>query len=322
MRQSTASNRNCVKGIRKSMFDLTPYHGIFPAGMTFFDSAGNLDCRATREHWQWLADQGVHGLVVAGTSGEFVSLTIEERFQLFRLAVESLGGKVPIVAGTGHTSTKLTIEISREAEEIGVDALIVILPYYSRPPLESVIAHYRALRRSTDRPVMLYNNPANTACPALSPPQIARLVEEDVVHMVKSTMESVVPMHDLAMLTGGAMRIFYGSFLAALEGFAGGAHGWISGVLNVAAPQALEMYRAVVEQNDVRRGLEIWKQILPIVHLYTYQKLGAAADISIYRGILQLWGRHGGYSREPFSPLTGPQLEHLADNLRATGWLN
>ncbi|MEZ6053315.1 MAG: dihydrodipicolinate synthase family protein [Planctomycetaceae bacterium] len=302
-------------------FDLSPYHGIFPAGMTFFDAEGNLDQNATLDHWQWLVDQGVHGLVVAGTSGEFISLTIEERLQLCRLAVKNFGGQLPIIAGTGHASTKLTIDISREAQDIGVDSLIVILPYYSRPPMASVIEHYRELRRRTDRPIMLYNNPANTACTALSAPQIAQLVDEDVVHMVKSTMESVVPIHDLSLLTGDSMRIFYGSFLAALEGFAGGAHGWISGVLNVAADRAIRMYRAVVEENNVHRGLAIWKEILPIVHLYTYQKLGPVADIPIYRGMLQLAGRYGGYSREPFTALNETQLEQLQAELRQAGWL-
>ena len=117
------------------------------------------------------------------------------------------------------------------------------------------------------------------------------------------------------------MRIFYGSFLSAYEAFAAGAHGWISGVLNVAAGPAMEMYRAVVQEQDIERGLALWKHILPIVHLYTYQKLGPAADIPIYRGILELWGLHGGYSREPFSPLSDPQKELLGEELQAAGWL-
>ena len=302
-------------------FDLSPYRGIFPAAMTFFDRDGNLDTTSTLDHWQWLVEQGVHGLVVAGTSGEFIALTIAERMQLIRLAVEHFGGRLPIIAGTGHNATRLTVDISREAQEIGVDAFIVILPYYSKPPMDSVIEHYRTLRRQTDRPIMLYNNPNNTACPALTPRQIAQLVEDDVVHMVKSTMESVVPIHDLSLFVGDEMRIFYGSFLSAYEAFAAGAHGWVSGVLNVAAGTAIEMYQAVVEEKNIERGLELWKHILPIVHLYTYQKLGPAADIPIYRGMLQLWGRHGGYSREPFSALTEQQLQQLGDELRATGWL-
>jgi len=301
-------------------FDLSPFHGIFPAGMTFFDPDGNLDERATLEHWRWLVDQGVHGLVVAGTSGEFIALTDQERVRLFRLAVENFRGRVPIIAGTGHFATKWTVALSHQAQQIGVDALIVILPYYSRPPQPSVIEHYRAVRGATDLPIMLYNNPANTACAALSPSDIVQLVEQDVIQMVKSTMESVVPVHDLALLVGDRMRVFYGSFLSAFEGLTAGAHGWISGVLNVAAAPAREMYDAVAIGKDLDRGRQLWQKILPIVHLYTYQKLGPAADIPIYRSMLEHWGRHGGSSREPFSPLTEQQRQRLAAELDAAGW--
>jgi len=294
-------------------FDLTPFAGIFPAGMTFFDADGNLDEKATLDHWQWLVDErDADGLVVCGTSGEFISLTLTERERLLRLAAEHFGGKLPLIAGTGHASTKITIEMSQFAEKLGIDAMIVILPYYSRPPQHSVIEHFRTLRKHVNRPIMLYNNPTNTATAAISPPQIAEMVEQDIVHMVKSTMESVVPIHDLAKLVGDDMRIFYGSFLSAFEAFCGGAHGWVSGVLNVASPNAHKMVQAI-RDSDLTEGRRLWNRILPIVHLYTYQPLGPAADIPIYRGMLQHWGRHGGYSRQPFDPLTAEQMSLLED---------
>jgi len=303
------------------VMDLSPFHGIFPAGMTFFDADGNLDERATLEHWEWLVSKGVHGLVVAGTSGEFIALTIEERMRLFQLAAEKFGGKVPLIAGSGHCATKLTIEISQAAQQAGLDALIVILPYYSRPPLPAVMDHFRSLRTAVDIPVMLYNNPANTACAALNAKQIAQLVDEDVVHMVKSTMESVVPIHDLGLLVGDRMRTFYGSFLSAYEAFTAGAHGWVSGVLNVATEEAIAMYRAVVEDRDIEQGLAHWQRILPIVHLYTYSQIGAVSDIAIYRGILNLWGRQGGFCRRPFDPLNDAQMETLQGLLTENNWM-
>jgi dihydrodipicolinate synthase/N-acetylneuraminate lyase len=302
-------------------FDLTPYKGVFPAAMTFFDADGNLDEQATREHWLWLAEQGIDGIVVAGTSGEFISLKESERERLIEMAVADFRGKIPVIAGTGHASTKLTIETSQRAQDLGADAFIVILPYYSRPPAPAVLEHFRILRRHTDRPIMLYNNPANTACAALSPLQIADLVADDVVHMVKSTMESVVPVHDLALLVGDDMRIFYGSFLSAFEAFAAGAHGWISGVLNVATEFAIAMHRALAVEMDLEKGRRLWERILPIVHLYTYQQVGPVMDIPIYRSILNLWGRHGGFSRDPFFPLDESQCEKLRLQLEKTGWL-
>ena len=303
-------------------YPLEKFRGIFPAALTMFDKDGNLDEKATARHWEWLIGQGVDGLVIAGTSGEFIALENHERIRLFRLAKDVAAGRVPLIFGSGHYSTKFTIEMSLEAQRTGADAVIVILPYYQKPYKPAVIRHYRDLRAAIDLPVMLYNNPANTACVDLNPRDIAQLVEEDVLHMVKSTYETVVPVHDLSYLVGDRMAIFYGSFQAALEAFAAGAHGWISGVLNVAPKAARAMYEAVVLENDARRGLEIWKRILPIVHLYTHQQVGPVSDLATYRSILNFWGLEGGYSRSPFYPLNAEQESRLRALLEASHWMD
>jgi len=302
-------------------YPLEKFRGIFPAALTMFDREGNLDEAATAAHWDWLIRQGADGLVIAGTSGEFIALEVPERIRLFRLAREVTARRVPLVYGTGHYSTRLTIEMSRQAQDLGADALIVILPYFQKPPKPAVIRHFRELRAAVDLPIMLYNNPANSACVDLSPRDVAQLVEEDVLHMVKSTYETVVPVHDLSYLVGDRMAIFYGSFQAAFEALAAGAHGWISGILNVAPRAAKEMYRAVVLENDARKGFQVWKKILPLVHLYTHQQIGPVSDLATYRSILNLWGLQGGYCRAPFYPLTQEQNETLRGLLARSGWL-
>ena len=302
-------------------YPLDKFQGIFPAALTMFDAAGNLDEQRTARHWEWLIGQGVHGLVIAGTSGEFIALENHERLRLFRLAKEVNRGRVPLIYGSGHYSTKLTIELSLAAAECGADALIVILPYYQKPSKPAVIRHYRDLRREVNLPIMLYNNPANTACVDLTPREVAKLVEEDVLHMVKSTYESVVPVHDLSYLAGDRMRIFYGSFQAAYEALAAGAHGWISGVLNVVPKAAIALYDAV-GANDAARAFRIWKRILPIVHLYTHQLIGPVSDLAAYRSILNFWGLEGGYSRNPFYPLDAGQEARLRGILEATNWMD
>jgi 4-hydroxy-tetrahydrodipicolinate synthase len=212
--------------------------------------------------------------------------------------------------------------MSCKAQELGAAAVIVILPYYQKPSKPAVIRHFRDLRAAIDLPVMLYNNPANSACVDLSPREIAQLVEEDVLHMVKSTYETVVPVHDLKYLVGDRMAIFYGSFQAAFEAFCAGAHGWISGVLNVAPKAAKQMYDAVVKENDAARGFRIWKRILPLVHLYTHQLVGPVSDLATYRSILNFWGLQGGYSRNPYYPLDAGQESRLRAHLEKTHWLN
>jgi dihydrodipicolinate synthase/N-acetylneuraminate lyase len=304
-------------------FDLSRFRGIFPAALTMFDKDDNLDEAATAQHWDWLIkNRDVDGLVIAGTSGEFIAMTLDERIRLFRLAREVVGGRVPMIFGSGHYSTRVTLDLSQEAQKYSADALIVILPYYQRPAKAEVMEHYRTLRKETNVPIMLYNNPLNTACAEVTPLEIARLVEEDVVHMVKSTFGTVEPIHDLSYLTGDRAAIFYGSFLAAYEGLCAGAHGWISGILNVVGKTARQMFEAVVLENDAQRGFEIWKRILPIVHLYTHRQLGSVSDLAIYRSILNLWGLKGGFCRRPFLPLSGAQESTLRALLERSGWID
>jgi 4-hydroxy-tetrahydrodipicolinate synthase len=304
-------------------FALDRFRGIFPAALTMFDRENNLDEAATALHWEWLiSKQQVDGLVIAGTSGEFIAMESEERVRLFRLAQRVVQGRVPVIFGSGHYSTKLSIELSQEAERCGADALIVILPYYQKPSKPAVIEHFRRIRRNTTIPIMLYNNPANSACVDFSPREILQLANEDVVHMVKSTYGTVEPIHDLNYLLGDRIAVFYGSFLAGFEGLCAGAHGWISGLLNVAAKPAKEMYKAVVLEKDVARGFSIWKRILPLVHLYTHQQIGPVSDLAIYRSILKFWELPGGFSRDPFFPLDEKQEQTLREILERTNWID
>jgi dihydrodipicolinate synthase/N-acetylneuraminate lyase len=302
-------------------FALDRFRGIFPAALTMFDRDNRLDEETTARHWEWLIEkQQVDGLVIAGTSGEFIAMESEERKRVFRLAKDVVGGRVPVIYGSGHYSTKITIELSEDAEKCGADGIIVILPYFQKPSKAAVIEHYRRIRKAVDLPLMLYNNPHNSACVDFSPLEIAKLANEDVFHMVKSTYGTVEPVHDLSYLLGDKIAIFYGSFIAGYEGLCAGAHGWISGVLNVSAKAAKELYKSVVVDHDSQRGLRIWKRMLPLVHLYTHQQIGPVSDLAIYRAMLNLWGLEGGFSRDPFFPLDRDQVEKLRTILEQTGW--
>src|ERR1700680_119024 len=113
--------------------------GIFPASLTMFDAAGNLDERATATHIERLVDEGAHGVVVAGTSGEFIVLDPAERVRVIEVAVAAVRGRVPVIAGTGHSSTAETIRLTKRAAEIGAGGASVIRPYCMRPtPAEAM----------------------------------------------------------------------------------------------------------------------------------------------------------------------------------------
>jgi 4-hydroxy-tetrahydrodipicolinate synthase len=283
---------------------------VFPASLTMFDRDGGLDLAATQRHIASLVDQGANGVVVAGTSGEFIALDDRERLALVEAAVDAVAGRVPVIAGTGAFSTAATISMSRDAEAIGASGVIVILPYYQRPSTAEVRDHFAAVGREVGIPVMAYNNPANSAAPPLSARDLADLYRSGAVRAVKSTFPTVHEIHEVRSLTDDGFRTFYGSFMAPLEGLAGGAHGWISGILNVVLPDARALIEAMAA-GDLRAARAAWARILPIRRLYTERRFGDASDLAIWRAILDVRGAHGGVSRSPLRGLDGAERDRL-----------
>ena len=287
--------------------------GVYPAALTMFDRSGALDRDAYAGHLEHLVASGAHGVVVAGTSGEFASLTEGERHEVIEIAVSVVGGRIPVIAGTGWASTSATLATTRSAEAVGVDGVIVILPYFLIPTVAEILDHFRAVRQATSLPIMVYNNPRNSAAPGLASRDLAALYAEGTVQAVKSTFPTVHEVHELRGATDEDFRVFYGSFVAPLEGFAAGAHGWISGILNVAVAEAVELWQAVAVDRDLDAARRAVAKILPLKYLYTQSILGPVSDLVIYRALLDLRGQHGGFSRAPLAGLAPAQIAHLAE---------
>lgn len=296
----------------------TDWAGIYPAALTMFSSNGDLDETATRNHYAWLVADGADGLVVGGTSGEFISLTGPERCRIVELAVEASSGRVPVIAGTGSFSTRETIRLTRFAEAAGADGAIVILPYYQRPSITEILDHYREVARASGIPLMAYNNPTNSNAPALETSHLLSLHAEGVVTAVKSTFPTVHQVHELRAALEPSFRVFYGSFMAPLEGLAGGAHGWISGILNVVLPAARRLHEAI-KTSDLAAARAAWASILPIKQLYTSKPVGDVSDLAIYRAILDARGLHGGSCRAPLANLTADARTVLTRRLQDGG---
>jgi 4-hydroxy-tetrahydrodipicolinate synthase len=221
-----------------------------------------------------------------------------------------------VIAGTGWYSTAETIAQTQAAADAGADGAIVILPYYQRPTVGEVMEHFRAVGRAAPIPIMIYNNPANSGAPPLEANHIGELYSGGFAQAVKSTFPTVHQVHEVRAATDEGFRVFYGSFMAPLEGMAGGAHGWISGVLNVATRDAVALWNAMVA-SDLTAARAAWARILPVKYLYTQQPLGPASDLAIYRAMLRLRGQVAGFCRAPLLELTPVQVERLRGLLDA-----
>jgi 4-hydroxy-tetrahydrodipicolinate synthase len=152
--------------------------------VTPFNGDGAINIDAFKRLCTHLVDNGSDGLVVAGTTGEAPTLSDEERLQLFAAAVDAVGDRASIVAGTGTYSTAHSVHLTREAEAIGVDGYLVVTPYYNKPPVRGIVAHFEAIAAETDKPIIAYNIPQRVVL-NLEPEALARLAEIPNVQYVK-----------------------------------------------------------------------------------------------------------------------------------------
>ena len=157
---------------------------VLTAVVTPFRADGAVDLDAFSRLCTHLVDTGSDGIVVAGTTGEAPTLSDDERLSLFAAAVETVGDRATIVAGTGTYSTAHSVHLTGQAHELGVDAFLVVTPYYSKPPVRGIVAHFRAIAEATDRPIVVYNIPQRVVV-NLQPETLAKLAEIPNVTAVK-----------------------------------------------------------------------------------------------------------------------------------------
>jgi 4-hydroxy-tetrahydrodipicolinate synthase len=176
--------------------------GILTAMVTPFGRDGRLDEDAAVRLMQHLLDNGSDGLVLAGSTGESPTLTDEEKFRLWELGVAETPDDVTIVAGSGTYDTRHSVELTERATEIGVDAMLVVTPYYNRPNRRGIKAHFETVAAATDRPVVVYNIPSRTATD-IPNDLLAELAEiENVAALKQARYEDMQPIDGLDLLAG------------------------------------------------------------------------------------------------------------------------
>jgi len=168
----------------------TPFGSVLTAMITPFTPSGEVDYETSWELARHLVANGTEGLVVCGTTGEAPTLSDIEKISLFRTVVESVGDKVPVIAGTGTYNTAHSTAMSKKAAEVGCSAVLAVTPYYSKPPQAGLLAHFRAIADSTDLPVLLYNIPGRTAR-LIELPTLKELAEHPNIVGVKDAVDDL-----------------------------------------------------------------------------------------------------------------------------------
>jgi 4-hydroxy-tetrahydrodipicolinate synthase len=222
--------------------------------VTPFDADGHLDLDAAATLARWLVDHGSDGLVVAGTTGEAPVLIDEEKLDLWRAVREAV--TVPVIAGTGSNDTHHTVELTRRASELGVDGVLIVTPYYSRPGPAGMEAHFRAAAAATSLPMLVYDIPIRTGRKVPTEVLVRMAREVDNIIGVKDAAGDPSESARLVAQAPGSFELYSGDDAMTLPLLAIGAVGTIGVVTHWSGPQHQEMF-AAFEKGDVARAREV-----------------------------------------------------------------
>ena len=291
-----------------------PWSGVFPAATTQFDVSGNVDLGATQLVQSALVRDGVHGIVLLGTVGENNSLSAEEKRAVLAAAVQAVGGKVPLITGVSEYTTAGAASFARDAEDIGVNGLMVLPAMVYVPSAAELEEHFRAIAHATALPIMLYNNP-----PAyrvnIELESLARLAAVPNIVAIKESAADPRRFTDVINRFGERFVLFAGLDDIAFEGLVLGAKGWVSGLTNAFPAESLAFY-AAIRAGDLERARSIYRWFMPLLHLDAEHDLVQSIKLAE-----QIMGRGSERVRPPRLPLAGArraQVIAMVERARAT----
>jgi 4-hydroxy-tetrahydrodipicolinate synthase len=284
---------------------------VLTAVVTPFAEDGSVNVDAFKRLCVHLVENGSDGVVVAGTTGEAPTLSDEERLVLFAAAIEAVGDRADVVAGTGTYSTAHSVHLTREAHKLGVDAFLVVTPYYNKPPVRGIVAHFEAIAAVTDKPIVVYNIPQRVVI-NLEPDTLVELAEVPNVQYVKQATPDldqarrIVSESGLILLAGGDELLL--PFLEV------GARGGILVYTHIVGPRVRELVTRFGD-GDVDGAREIAKELEAVI-----EALAIANPIPV-KAALNMLGHDVGGHRLPLVEATEAEKAAIRGALERAGIL-
>lgn len=287
------------------------FPGIIPAVITPFTPEGTVDVAGLRANAAHVLEHGVRGLVATGTMGEAGQLSADERRTVIEAVVAEAGGSVPVLAGVSAGSTAAAVANAELSRAAGVSGVMCLPPLNYRGRVDEYVAFYEAVSAAAGVPIMAYNNPEATGYDFT--PELVQAVAAEVPGIV-AVKECSGDARRIAQLVNETeLEILVGGDDWALEGFATGAVGWVSGVANVAPAECVRLQQ-LVEAGALAEAREVYARLLPLSRLDMTPKL-----VQYFKGALDAIGLHGGPVRGPRQPLDAAEAEVLRAAVAALG---
>lgn len=285
--------------------------GIFVPNVTPFARVGQLDVKALRTCVRFWVDGGVSGLVPCGSNGEAPYLSRQERIKVIQTVVDETNGKIPVLAGTGSTSTQETIVFTKDAADLGVDAALIVTPYYFKLSNTEIQEHYRSVAEAVDVPIVIYSVPKFTGV-ALEPALIRKLaVENERIIGVKDSNGNLGAITETIRLTNKRFSVLAGTADIVLPTLLAGGKGAVVAVANVFPNLCSQLYKAFKngQYNDaakLQNQISFANEIL----VKRFNQLSAIKEAMKSKGL------PGGYPRRPALPLARPERKILKELLK------
>ena len=284
---------------------------VLTAIVTPFRPDGSLDLDAFRSLARYLVDHGSDGLVVTGTTGESPTLSDDERFELYEAAVDEVGDRATVIAGTGTYSTSHSVHLTERAHALGVDGFLVVTPYYNKPPPRGIVEHFRAIAAVTDRPVVVYNIPGRVVL-NLEPETIAELAGLQNVTAVKQANADLAQARRIVEL---GLDLYAGDDDLILPFLELGGLGGVCVHTHVVGPQVKELVR-LFRTGDVEGARTLDERVRPALEL-----LKVAPNPIAIKAALNLLGLEVGGLRLPLVEATDEEAARVRACLERLGLL-
>lgn len=276
-----------------------PYFGrLLTAMVTPFNADGSVNYEKAADLAEWLINNGSDGLVVAGSTGEAATMSAEEKLELFRVVVNRINKRVPVIAGTGSNNTADSVKMTKMAEAMGVDGALIVGPYYNKPTQEGFYQHFAAVTQSTGLPIIVYNVPGRTAS-NISPAIVARLAADfENIVAIKEAAGNVAQVAELYSVLPEEFTIYSGDDGLILPFMSVGATGLISVLSNIGGGILQDVMQAY-EDGRVREAAKLNARMVPLANAMFIE----TNPIPVKAAVTLVTGIDAGQPRLPLTPM-------------------
>lgn len=286
------------------------WSGVFTPVVTPFTDTGEVDYEAFRSLLEVLIGEGVHGVIIAGTTGEFYSMDAGEKAALFDFAVQAVNHRVPVIAGTSCIGTRDTVKLTEQAAELGTDGILLLPPAFCMPTAREIVGYYKTVAE-VGLPIMAYNNPARTGV-NLGAALVAELRDIPNIVAFKETQKDIYAFSESLRMIEGKLDIFVGLEPYATAQFSRGAKGIVSTISNVCAPDVVQLCDAL-SKGEPQTALAAQHRI---DKLYLLMSKSGLSNFAYVKTAMKILGRPGGLPRLPHLPADDQAMRIVETGLR------